>query len=191
MSLRSRILLAFLIVVLVPAAIMWFGARREIEERLRDQYRARVASLASVIEDDLVREDREIHRRLSALTDRLSADNRFRATADGVEDRAYLLDLAPEAMAITGLSMLQIHDPGGRIVSSGHFRNAFDVVAPELPEALSALRGVSALTTVRTPEGGFLRGRIRRRRSRIGPARDPPMGTGSWAAGSCRLRKGW
>lgn len=158
MSLRGRILLTLLVAVLVPAAVMWFGARREVEERLRDQYRTRVASLAAVIEEDLEREGREIQRRLSTFSGTLAADNRFRAAlaADGGVDRAYLLDLAPDAMAVTGLSMLQIHDPSGRILSSGHFRNAFDVAAPELPRRLAALPDGRALTPVRTAEESFL-----------------------------------
>lgn len=156
MSLRTRIFLAFLAVVLVPAAVMWVGARREIEERLRTQYQARVASLASVIEEDLDREADEIDRRLSGLRAMLEADNRFRAAAAGVEDRSYLLDLAPEAMALTGLSMLQIHDPSGRILSSGHFRNAFDVMAPGLPRGLAVVPNGTALAPVRTAEGEFL-----------------------------------
>lgn len=156
MSLRARIFGAFLIVVLVPASVMWLGARREIEERLRAQYDARVASLASVIEEDLDRRAEEIDRRLSGLSAMLAADNRFRASATGLEDRAYLLDLAPEAMALTGLSMLQIHDETGRILSSGHFRNAFDVVAPALPRGLSGVPDGTALAPVRTAEEEFL-----------------------------------
>ncbi|MDX1567993.1 MAG: HAMP domain-containing sensor histidine kinase, partial [Longimicrobiales bacterium] len=69
---------------------------------------------------------------------------------------AYLLDLAARGMTITGLSMLQVHDPAGRILSSGHFRNAFDVVDPELPRSLSRLPEGRALTRVRTSEGDFL-----------------------------------
>lgn len=156
MSLRARIFGAFLIVVLVPASVVWLGARREIEERLRAQYDARVASLASVIEEDLDRRAEEIDRRLSGLSAMLAADNRFRASAAGLEDRSYLLDLAPEAMALTGLSMLQIHDETGRILSSGHFRNAFDVVAPALPRGLSRVPDGTALAPVRTAEEEFL-----------------------------------
>lgn len=156
MSLRARIFGAFLVVVLVPSAVMWLGARREIEERLQAQYDARVASLASVIEGDLDREAEEVDRRLSGLGTMLEADNRFRAAVTGLEDRAYLLDLASGAMALTGLSMLQIHDETGRILSSGHFRNAFDVVAPALPRGLAEIPDGTALAPVRTAEEEFL-----------------------------------
>ncbi|MFW6200555.1 MAG: sensor histidine kinase [Gemmatimonadota bacterium] len=171
MSLRGRILLSLLVVVLVPASVMWFGARREIEERLRSQYRDRVASLSAVVEEDLEREGREIHQRLSAFRESLAGDNRFRTAAEDrfqaeegsapaspatPDDQAYLLELASRGMTITGLSMLQIHDPSGRILSSGHFRNAFGLVDPELPLALSRLPDGKGLAPVRTAEGGFL-----------------------------------
>src|SRR5256885_9872687 len=38
-------------------------------------------------------------------------------------ERSYLLDYAGDAMRLAGLSLLQIQDETGRIVSSGHFRS--------------------------------------------------------------------
>ena len=50
-------------------------------------------------------------------------------------------------MRLTGLSMLQIQDADGRIVSSGHFRNEHGRVEPGLASALSSARGVAFMTT--------------------------------------------
>jgi signal transduction histidine kinase len=68
-------------------------------------------------------------------------------------ERAYVLDYAEEAMRLTGLSMLQIQDDAGRIVSSGHFRNEFDRLEPDLPRLLSAVTDGAALVRARTPNG--------------------------------------
>ena len=67
-------------------------------------------------------------------------------------DRAYLLDYAGVAMRLTGLSMLQIQDGDGRILSSGHFRNEHGRVESGLAPALSSARGAVFLTA-RAAEG--------------------------------------
>ena len=89
-------------------------------------------------------------------------DNRFRlaAVAELESERNYLLDYAGSAMRLTGLSMLQIEDADGRIVSSGHFRNEHGRVEAGLTAKLAktlkdAPSGVALLTT-RSPEREFL-----------------------------------
>ena len=81
--------------------------------------------MVEVIREDLARESAGIAERLASLERALLDDNRFRlAAVAGVEsERDYLLDYAGTAMRLTGLSMLQIQDGDGRILSSGHFRN--------------------------------------------------------------------
>src|SRR5256884_7383165 len=59
-------------------------------------------------------------------------------------------------MRFAGLSMLQIQDDQGRIVSSGHFRNEYDRLEPALPRALAAAQDGIALIQARTPEGPML-----------------------------------
>ena len=89
-------------------------------------------------------------------------DNRFRqaAVAELESERNYLLDYAGSAMRLTGLSMMQIEDADGRIVSSGHFRNEYGRVEAGLTAKLAktlkdAPSGVALLTT-RSPEREFL-----------------------------------
>jgi len=69
--------------------------------------------------------------------------------------RRYLLDYAGNAMGLSGLSLLQIQDSAGRILSSGHFRNEFDRLQPELPRMLAAAGGLALLRT-RTPDTTIL-----------------------------------
>jgi two-component system, NtrC family, nitrogen regulation sensor histidine kinase NtrY len=158
MSLRTRLLIAFAIVVLIPIALLAFGLRQEMTRRLSDEYQLRVDTVVSIIREDLTRESAGISDRLASLESALLSDNRFRlAAVAGVEsEREYLLDYAGTAMRLTGLSMLQIQDGDGRIISSGHFRNEHGRIESGLTSALANARGGVALMTARGPEREFL-----------------------------------
>src|SRR5688500_15229459 len=157
MSLRTRLLLAFAAVVLIPIGVLAFGLRQEMSRRLSEEYQLRVDRMIEVIGEDLARESDGIAERLASLEIALLNDNQFRlAAVAGVESqRDHLLDYAGTAMRLTGLSMLQIHDGDDRIVSSGHFRNEHGRVESGLPSALRRERGV-ALVTTRGPDREFL-----------------------------------
>jgi signal transduction histidine kinase len=158
MSFRTRLFLGILVAVLLPLGALAYGVRREMDRRLTAEYEQRVVSMAGVIETDLAREGATVGSRLRALISDLSRDNRFRlATLQGEPGaRRYLLDYAGNAMGLSGLSMLQIQDSAGRILSSGHFRNEFDQLQPELPALLATAPGTMALVRIRTPETPLL-----------------------------------
>jgi len=59
-------------------------------------------------------------------------------------------------LAGPGLSLLQIQDETGRIVSSGHFRNEYDQSDPALPRLLAAAPAGTALVEARGAEASFL-----------------------------------
>lgn len=158
MTFRARLSLAFGAVALVPVALFALAVRKEVGERLSTQYQRRVASMIAAIERDLARETEFIAGTLAALREGALADNRFRRAALGgsQSDRRYMLDYAGEVMRLTGLSMLQIQDDSGRIVSSGHFRNEYDRLEPELPELLAAAPTGVALVMARAPDAPFV-----------------------------------
>src|SRR5216110_713195 len=157
MSLRTRMLLAFGVMVLLPLALLAIGLRQEMTRRLSDEYQVRVDRVVEVIREDLHRESTGISQRIASLKSALLNDNRFRlAAVAGVEsERNYLLDYAGTAMRLTGLSMLQIQDGDDRIISSGHFRNEHGRVESGLVSALHSAHGV-ALVTTRGAERDFL-----------------------------------
>jgi len=134
------------------------GIRREMKERLTTQYTRRVGTLMGVIQDDLVERSREMGESLDALKARIADDNRFRlAAVDGLDtERSYLLDYAGRTMSLMGLSMLQIQDARGRILSSGHFRNEYDRLERGLPRTLRQAPSHTALVRARRPEGDYL-----------------------------------
>src|SRR4029453_17285959 len=144
MTLRTRLLFAFAAVVLIPIALLAYGLRQEMTRRLANEYQLRVDTVVEVIREDLNRESAAITDRLASLENALLNDNRFRsaAVAGGESEREYLLDYAGTAMRLTGLSMLQIQDSEGRIISSGHFRNEHGRLEPGLASALQSARAV-------------------------------------------------
>ena len=154
MSFRTRIYLAVTLSVLVPLAALAVGFRREMERRLGDEYRARVGATVDGLRTDLTREADNVADRLHALGSTLSEDNRFRlAIVQGEPSaRRYLLDYAAEAAKASGLSLLEIQDSSGRILSSAHFRNAFDRMEPELPRLVASADGAGVLVRVPGPE---------------------------------------
>ena len=155
MRFRTRVLVALITVAVVPLIGLALGVRRGMDRRLAMQYEARASGLTGVTRDELTHESESIADRLASLRDAVTQDNRLRlavALHDATE-RGYLLDYAGEAMRMTGLSMLQIQDSAGRILSSGHFRNEFDRLEPDLPALLAAAPGGAALVDARTASG--------------------------------------
>ncbi|HEX7089103.1 MAG TPA: ATP-binding protein [Longimicrobiales bacterium] len=153
MTFRARLLLGCVALALAPLALFGLRARREVVERLEAQYRDRVAALADVIQADLARESAAVGARLDRVAEAMAADNRLRlALMDGERaDRAYVLDYAGRAMQLVELDVLRIQDAEGRVLSSGHFRNEYDVVDAALPAALA--RAGQVLALVRTASG--------------------------------------
>jgi signal transduction histidine kinase len=150
-------MIAFGVVALAPLVVIAAGVRREVDQRLTAQDDRRAAALAAIASADLSRRGASIGERLASLADALTDDNRFRLAVNqgDATQRAYVLDLAGREMRLTGLSMLQIQDAAGRILSSGHFRNEYDRLEPDLPALLAAARG-PALVRARTPDGPLL-----------------------------------
>ena len=157
MSFRARLLLGFGAVVLVPLTVFGLRVRVVMTNRLTTEYQQRVAALASVIRVDLDQRSEGIAQRLAALREAIAQDNKFRsAVVQQGGERSYLLDYAGDAMRLAGLSLLQIQDETGRIVSSGHFRNEYDRSDPALPRLLAAAPAGTALLEARTAEAPFL-----------------------------------
>jgi signal transduction histidine kinase len=156
MSFRARILLGFSVVVLIPLAVFGLRIRVVMANRLTTEYQRRVASLVAVIRADLDQQGTGLAGRLEALKQTVAEDNRFRVAALQGGERTYLLDYAGNAMTLVGLSLLQIQDEQGRIISSGHFRNEYDKLDPALPRLLAGSPGGIALVQAWTPEAPFL-----------------------------------
>jgi two-component system nitrogen regulation sensor histidine kinase NtrY len=165
-SFRLRLLAALLLLALLPLAAFALVVRHQAGERLAASFEARVDVVAGSIESELAAEGAAISGRLEALAGEIADDNRLRRAIVRGEpaERPYLLDYAGRAMRLSGLSVLQLQNEEGRILSSGHFRADYDRLDPALPAALGAGVGPSArpaaelpaLAPVRTPAGEVL-----------------------------------
>jgi signal transduction histidine kinase len=154
-KLRERVLLGTTLLVLLPLAALCFAIRQEMAARLVRQDTRRVDALVAVIEDDLKTLERDLGLRAAALAASFRDDDRIRAAlAAGRRDAPEVLDWTPRAMALSGLDVLQVQDSRGRIVSAGHFRNAFGVVDEGTPAELREQAGL-ALIRARRAEGTF------------------------------------
>lgn len=155
MTFRARLSLAFALAALAPIVGFGLGVRHEMTTRLDEQAARRVAALVAFVKADLAAEIRRTRTRLGALGRELADDNRFRLAVQG-GDRRWLLDWAAGARRASGLDLLVLQDSGGRVLSSGHFRNEYDRLDPELPKTLAWAADGTALVRVRTPEAGLL-----------------------------------
>src|SRR5262245_64788363 len=110
MSLRSRFLLAFTAIVLIPIAVLAFGLRQEMTRRLSQEYQLRVDRVVEVIREDLARESAAIGDRLTSLESALVNDNRFRlAAVDGVDsEREILIDYSGSALLLQWLDSMYV-----------------------------------------------------------------------------------
>ncbi|HJU65504.1 MAG TPA: HAMP domain-containing sensor histidine kinase [Gemmatimonadaceae bacterium] len=157
MSFRSKLLVALAVVTLLPLAGFALAIRQRMSAELAAQYRTRVSAMSDELGSELARRDGSIDSRLATLSSALPDDNRLRLALQGVSaERQYLLDWAERAMRLTALSMLQLQDERGRILSSGHFRNEFDRLEPGIPRAVSTAPSGLVLHRTRAPDGPFL-----------------------------------
>jgi signal transduction histidine kinase len=140
MSFRTRLFITLALAALVPLGVLAFGVRREMTRRLTAENTRRGDAAVAALRDDLARESAAVAARLATLASELGRDNGLRlALVQGdAGARRGLLDLAGGAMRSSGLTVLQLQDSAGRILSSGHFRNAYDRVEPGVPQALLA-----------------------------------------------------
>jgi signal transduction histidine kinase len=158
MNLRGQILFGSVALAVLPLVLVILTIRSGVQERFTELDTARVDNQISIVRDDLARQSGEVATLLDKLAVTLAADNEFRlGTVGGREDkRGYVLDFAPRQMAVMDLDLLLIQDDVGRTVSSGHFRNAYGALEPDLPSLMAHARGGQALVAARTPEEPFL-----------------------------------
>lgn len=158
MSFRTRLMTVFFVAALLPVITFALLVRSEMSSRLAGQYERSVDALVTVLEGDLKDLDERLASSLVVLVQTAVNDNRFRrAVVDrSLDDRRYLLDYAGNAMRLADLSMLQIQDGAGRILSSGHFRNEYDRMEPELPGLLASAPAGIALVQARAPDAPFI-----------------------------------
>ena len=158
MTFRARLLMAITIGALVPLALVFGFVRRDVARRITSMYDRRLADERIAVHEAIAQESATIDSRLRTLIQGLESDDRFRvgAVRREVSERPYVLDYAARAMRLTGLSMLQVQDETGRILSSGHFAREYDRMDDAVVRQLANAGTTGAITRARTPEGPFV-----------------------------------
>src|SRR5205807_7578247 len=91
MKFRTRLLISFGVVVMIPLLVFGLGIRREMSNRVTGEYERRVSALVNVINADLAGENDRIAGRLAAMKRSLASDNKFRALVLRGDEREYVL----------------------------------------------------------------------------------------------------
>ena len=168
MSLRTRLLLAFAAVVLIPIALLAFGLRQEMSRRLSAEYQRRVDGVVEVIREDLARESAGIAERLASLERALVNDNRFRLGGGGRRRNGAGVSARLRRHGDAAHRPLDAPDPGWRRIGSSARVTSGTSTAASSRDWLSALEGARgvAFVTARGAEQEFLAlARARRSRS--------------------------
>ena len=142
MNLRRQILLGSVALAVLPLILVIMTIRTGVQDRFTELDTARVDNQMGIVLDDLARQSREVGTLLDKLAETIAADNNFRlgTVGGGEELRGYVLDFAPRQMSVMDLDMLLIQDEEGRTVSSGHFRDAYGTLDPDLYTLLERRR---------------------------------------------------
>jgi signal transduction histidine kinase len=153
MTFRARLTLALLALAIVPLLVLGYGVRLEMGTRLDDEAARRVNAAGSAVGTRLHETLLAERKRLESLAADLARDDRFRlALADERSaERRWLLDWASTTMGPAGFVVLQLQDSAGRILSSGHFRNDFDRIAPAIVEPATLSLAVLDARTAESP----------------------------------------
>jgi signal transduction histidine kinase len=151
---RTRLTLALLAIAMLPLALLAFGVRREMTERLEADATQRVETVTAEATERLDELVAAEGRRIEGAAALLARDARLRvAIADASSrERRWLTEWASTMMP-TGFAMLQLQDSTGLVLSSGHARNDFGRVAAAVPRALLARPLPVAVVRTRTPDG--------------------------------------
>jgi signal transduction histidine kinase len=154
MTFRSRVALALGVGALLPLLVLALGVRREMSQRLTSQADARVARQIEQAGEQLQLESRTLGTRLDRLVSVLRANNEIRlAIVAGPTAVPSLRDWAREAMLQSDLTVLELVDSVGRVLSSGHFRNEFDRSHAGLAQTIERDSLGTAVFHARTPAG--------------------------------------
>lgn len=160
MSLRRRIFLASLALTILPLLLVMQVTRGTVKDRFAELDGRRMEDQMRLARQDLRDSGESIASRLDGLARTMAQDNRLRrALLDLPPEEgmtSYLRDYASRLMPIMELDFLQIQDPRGTVLSSGHFKQNFGDEFTRLPTLLADAPGGRALVTARTASGPIL-----------------------------------
>lgn len=138
MNTRTRIFVAALILVVVPAGILAGVFRARLMATLAREFVTTQHAALQEVHDRFLERAAANHHTLQDLAAAATDDNRLRLALVGGRDdlRPYLRDHAGRMARTARLDVLQLMDADGRILSSAHHRNEFGRSDQDLLAAL-------------------------------------------------------
>lgn len=126
-SLSTKFTLAFASLVLVSMIAVTFAVRRTTAARFRSQYENAVTTSLRALQTELSSRNQAMRQQLRRLGEQLRTDHKFRLRVLVRKDFQHLdiIDYAQAYMPTMGLSVLEIVNAEGVLLSSGHDRTAF------------------------------------------------------------------
>ena len=155
MTFRTRVFLGSLVSAVVPLAVSGWMLGREGVARLEEQARLRVQDRVVEVGETITALESDLQRRLDGIVERMEGDDPLRLAVTRLSSRQApeLTDWAARTQGLAGLSMLQLQDSSGTILSSGHFRSDFGRQDPSFAAALASASGRAALAEVVGSQG--------------------------------------
>ncbi|HZN91481.1 MAG TPA: histidine kinase, partial [Myxococcales bacterium] len=173
MRLKTRLLLSFVVLALVPIAVVVPKARLELRKTLEQELEQRMSSAVTATRADIVQRTHDVRATMDSLTDtnemeRVARDLHARITP------SRLSSVAERLIRTRSLSVLSILDEKGVTLSSGHLPARMGDPDPDLfaltritdpePQVVlvevrgdAGLKKMPALATARPVEYGELR----------------------------------
>ncbi len=126
-SLSTKFTLAFASLVLVSMIAVIFAVRRTTAARFRSQYENAVTTSLRALRTELSSRNQAIQKQLRRLGEQLRTDHKFRLQVLVRKDFQHrdVIDYAQAYMPTMGLSVLEIVNAEGVLLSSGHDRTSF------------------------------------------------------------------
>lgn len=127
MSLRWRIFLAAVLLIVVPLVGLSWVLRHQVAAQFEREFHHRATVQLESALSSLHDRGRRIATALDGIAAAMQDDNQLRLALGGGRDDLlpHARDAAGRAMHLGGLQVLQLQDEGGEILSSGHYRQEF------------------------------------------------------------------
>jgi signal transduction histidine kinase len=158
MRFGTKVGIAMLAVSLLPLSALAYTLRVRLGDLLVAEHQQRVDDAAAAVDRTLEAWQSQLGEQLVMIRHAAVEDNALRAAIASGQggDRQYLLGYAERVMALAGMSVLQLHDERGRILSSGQFRQDYDRLESGVLDALLRSRERPVLARMRAPDGAMV-----------------------------------
>jgi signal transduction histidine kinase len=130
MRFKTRLIVAMAATVLLPSILLAWIVRENMTAHLTTQYDDRGSALATTVSSRLIGMSQDIDGRLAVLTESALVDDNLRAGVAALDGGLplfddYLTAFGTETARLTGLSVVQLQNDKGLVLTSNHNPNEY------------------------------------------------------------------